>query len=683
MTNQIATKIKAHRAALKMTQAQYGAALDEPVSGQTISCWERGQWTPTTRHLISLSKLMTEPTEQPSLDDYASATTDQLMADAVSAATLPSDALAMSAELTRRYEDTDDMTQIATPAHNPQAVTIDWQAPDITTDLENLIEPPSEYFKMRTALYMGQRDEAEAELDDLLTDEERAAIEEICTPRTTGIGEQLLSLHGLFGLGVSAHRVSQALGDNVAKGYRTNDYPCVYWPNQRAVLANVIRSLIRVNLTDNPRRPTALLALAKRIEQGRVASPERYKAMLYNDPIVRKIVTMTDNENGYFSPHLASFEALGFCAREIPQAINHIQAPPNGVWRWPEHKSNLIALAQELKGQLYMHAVGCSPWGDRVKIDLNIARMDAVITRLKLNDILFDSDTVQESPEDMTNIIPQAATNPQNVTIDWQALIEDHDGVKGVSLRHLVSLGLYGKYQDAAAALMREDENLTVSVKLKARLGERGPLSEDYIITDLRAVQRFCARARTEMGGRILEVILDHHDELQAMLAGDAAALARHEQAKAPAMSALDAFSAAVAALQEQAARTAAIEARTIEVAQQVAQIERRLDTTPIAGEKSAYQVAEDAGIKSSAGRPHSSAVVSLIYDMGLAQEGLARQVTTEVNGKLADSWRIHSTGAAMIKRELARLAQRGVVLEDGRIRFEIKGRDRVFTVYR
>lgn len=391
MTNQIAAKIKAHRAALKMTQAQYGAALDEPVSGQTISCWERGQWTPTTRHLISLSKLMGSPTEQPSLDDYASATTDQLMADAVSAATISSDALVMSAELARRYEDTDDMTQITTQAPNPQAITI-----------------------------------------------------------------------------------------------------------------------------------------------------------------------------------------------------------------------------------------------------------------------------------------------------DWQALVGTHQGIKGVSLRHLVSLGLYGDYRRAAEALEREPlfDTMSKSVSLPSTGGRP---AEDIIITDLRSVQRFCARARTEMGGRILEVILDHHDELQAMLAGDGAALARHEQAKAPAtaMSALDAFSAAVAALQEQAARTAAIEARTIEVAQQVAQIERRLDTTPIAGERSAYQVAEEAGIRSSAGRPHSSAVVSLIYDMGLAQEGLARQVTTEVNGKLADSWRIHSTGAAMIKRELARLAQRGVVLEDGRTRFEVQGRDRVFTVYR
>lgn len=660
------------RQRLGMSREEFGALAG--VKADAVGKWERGVTFPTKAKVKALEAWLNTSYNRDAQQAFAQECEER---DTVS----PDGQASL---LERMPEDSEPNVSLG----------FDVQAPDITPDLEDLIEPPSEYFKMRTALYMGQRDEAEAELDDLLTDEERAAIEEICTPRTTGIGEQLLSLHGLFGLGVSAHRVSQALGDNVAKGYRTNDYPCVYWPNHRAVLANAIRSLIRVNLTDNPRRPTALLALAKRIEQGRVASPERYKAMLYNDPIVRKIVTMTDDGNGYFSPHLASFEALGFCAREIPQAINHIQAPPNGVWRWPEHKSNLIALAQELKGQLYMHAVGCSPWGDRVKIDLNIARMDAVITRLKLNDILFDSDTPQESPEDMTNIIPQAATNPQNVTIDWNALVGDHQGIKGVSLRHLLTLGLYSSYQKAKEALERVAEDfLTESLK-SITLTTGGRPAEDLIITDLKVVKIFCMCAGTPVGQQIRDTIIAHHDELQAMLAGDAAAQARHEQAKAPqaAVSAdpLDALATMIEqmraqrdALAAQQQRQQALEENINAVGQRTAQLVQRLNSTPLAGERSAYQVAEEAGVKSGSGRPHSNSIVALMHEMGLPQEGHAWQVTTEINGKLADSWRFNATGAAMLKRELARLAQRGTVLEDGRIRFEVRGKTCTYTVYR
>lgn len=393
----IAAKIKAHRAALKMTQAQYGAALDEPVSGQTISCWERGQWTPTTRHLISLSRLMTEPTEQPSLDDYASATTEQLIADAVSAATLPSDALAMSAELTRRHEDTDNMTQITAPSPNPQAITI-----------------------------------------------------------------------------------------------------------------------------------------------------------------------------------------------------------------------------------------------------------------------------------------------------DWQALVGTHQGVSGVSLRHLVSLGLYGQYRDAAAAIEREPGLFALTAKSVSLPSTGGRPAEDIIITDLRTVQRFCARARTEMGARIMDVILDHHDELQAMLAGDAAAIARHEQAKAPRpIDALDVMGAMLEqmriqrdALAAQEARQLELESRTAEVVAQVGQLERRLETTPLAGELSAYDVALAAKVTAKSGKPHAMAVLELVYQMGLPQEGLARQVWGEVNGKLAPSWLIHQDGADMIKRELALMAKGGKIV-NGSLCFTLKGRKRTYTVYR
>lgn len=154
-----------------------------------------------------------------------------------------------------------------------------------------------------------------------------------------------------------------------------------------------------------------------------------------------------------------------------------------------------------------------------------------------LDDYTANQTIQPEQPAPMTNhtsnIIPQAAANPQAITIDWQALIDTHQGVKGVSLRHLVSLGLYGDYRRAAEALERDPVIFDMTSKITLAADGAGRPGSDYIITDLRAVQRFCARARTEMGARIMDVILDHHDELQAMLAGDIAAQERHEQAKA------------------------------------------------------------------------------------------------------------------------------------------------------
>lgn len=421
------------------------------------------------------------------------------------------------------------------------------------------------------------------DLKDLLTDEERAAIEEICTPYRTPTGALILCLDGLSNLGISAHHITQALqalGNHTAKDYCRNGYPCAFWPSHQLALAHAIRSLIRVNLTDNPRRPTALIALAKRIDEGRVMT--------------------------------------------------------------------------------------CRPY-----------------TILP-----------QESPEDMTNIIPQAAANPQNVTIDWNALVGEHQGIKGVSLRHLLTLGLYSSYQKAKEALERVAEDfLTESLK-SITLTTGGRPAEDLIITDLKVVKIFCMCAGTPVGQQIRDTIIAHHDELQAMLAGDAAAQARHEQAKAPqaAVSAdpLDALASMIEQMRAQRdalaahqQRQQALEENINAVGQRTAQLVQRLNSTPLAGERSAYQVAEEAGVKSGSGRPHSNSIVALMHEMGLPQEGHAWQVTTEINGKLADSWRFNATGAAMLKRELARLAQRGTVLEDGRIRFEVRGKTCTYTVYR
>jgi transcriptional regulator with XRE-family HTH domain len=329
------------------------------------------------------------------------------------------------------------------------------------------------------------------------------------------------------------------------------------------------------------------------------------------------------------------------------------------------------------------------PSGRRLKAlyDLDEAHGESITSAPQPEPVL----TLHEYMDRTTQPIPQVITealNPQTVTIDWQALVGEHQGIRGVSLRHLVELGLYAAYRDAEVALVK-GEFLRSTQKLSHTAENGGRPGSDYIITDLRAVQRFCSRARTEMGTRILDVILDHHDELQAMLAGDEQAEARHEQAKSQAPPSADPLDALASMIEQMRSQRDAIEAQAKrqqqleEKTEQVVQLARRLETTPLAGERSAYQVAEEAGVKSNTGRPHSSAVVALIAELGLHKEGLAWQVPCEISGKIADTWRVNSAGAAKLKYTLAQLAKQGVVLEDGRTRFTVQGSTRQYTVYR
>lgn len=273
-----------------------------------------------------------------------------------------------------------------------------------------------------------------------------------------------------------------------------------------------------------------------------------------------------------------------------------------------------------------------------------------------------------------------ANPNPQTITIDWQALVGEHQGIRGVSLRHLVGLGLYATYRDASLALERDLSIFEATSKITLAADGAGRPGSDYIITSLKDVQMFCARARTEMGSRLLEVILAHHNELQAMLAGDPDAQARHEQAKpsAPAdgisalRAMLDEMERQRDALAAQHARQQELE-REVEVtrqsahltselvteqAQRLADVELRLNTTPIAGHLSAYQIAQRGGYVSSKGRPHESVISALGYEMGLEEEGESYQIMSEINGQMCPSRRYTPTGAALILNELRRLAK-------------------------
>lgn len=161
---------------------------------------------------------------------------------------------------------------------------------------------------------------------------------------------------------------------------------------------------------------------------------------------------------------------------------------------------------------------------------------------------------------------PQAAPEEKEptagyVTIDWTAFLYEGDEARGISLRAMVEAGLYEQMGHAVRALRRA--NLSFSPVQEESSGGRP--STDYVLT-LQDAKRFAARARTEVGLRILDVIIEHHDEFQRVLSGDPEATARvreHRRASsAPAEDPLLAQLEAMARMRREAlAREARLEA--------------------------------------------------------------------------------------------------------------------------
>lgn len=111
------------------------------------------------------------------------------------------------------------------------------------------------------------------------------------------------------------------------------------------------------------------------------------------------------------------------------------------------------------------------------------------------------------------------APNPYATTIDWKLfIVETVDGQRGISLRQLVEVGgLYEHMRDAVSSLKSSGLSFA-EFTAKPSGAQGGRPSNDYLM-DLRTAQRFCARVQTPVGQQILDLILDHHDEFQKLLA--------------------------------------------------------------------------------------------------------------------------------------------------------------------
>lgn len=117
--------------------------------------------------------------------------------------------------------------------------------------------------------------------------------------------------------------------------------------------------------------------------------------------------------------------------------------------------------------------------------------------------------------------------------IDWRRFVVDGR----VSLRRLVEDGgLYGSMRKAVEALraaMREDPDFCPErCEMRSHAGPGRP-EDDWRMSYEDAIA-FVARARTDVGRRVLRVLVSHHMEYQAVRSGDAAAATRLVDAMTP-----------------------------------------------------------------------------------------------------------------------------------------------------
>lgn len=144
----------------------------------------------------------------------------------------------------------------------------------------------------------------------------------------------------------------------------------------------------------------------------------------------------------------------------------------------------------------------------------------------------FESmDTIVLSQETaVTQLATQHLPTDEVRTIQWERFVYDDGQVRGISLRAMVEAGLYAKYHHAErAALEIGMEMLPIQVKSPF---QNGPPERDLILS-LRDAQKFAMRVRTPVGEQIADLILDHHDDFQRLLAGDRATWKKVEAAAA------------------------------------------------------------------------------------------------------------------------------------------------------
>lgn len=139
--------------------------------------------------------------------------------------------------------------------------------------------------------------------------------------------------------------------------------------------------------------------------------------------------------------------------------------------------------------------------------------------------------TVKTAPAPRIEVARQPpAADPYATTIDWEGFVVELDGVRGISLRELVERGgLYSKIEHAVRALLRSGLDF-YSSEVKVAMGRP---RKEYLFRSVNDAIEFCIIAASPTAHQIRRLLMAHHLEFQRLLAGDATAQARLDEAQA------------------------------------------------------------------------------------------------------------------------------------------------------
>ena len=344
------------------------------------------------------------------------------------------------------------------------------------------------------------------------------------------------------------------------------------------------------------------------------------------------------------------------------------------------------ALAGELRGRLAAQEID-APSRFEVGEGVGLAsKDDATVVTLDMRgaQLVCDDATLADLASDVRARgvdVDAPKLDPYTTTIDWQSWAVDRDGQRGISLRAMVNAGLYSHYRDAVAALRAHG---LAFAEIAAEGEHAGRIPSDHLLT-LKDAQRLAARAQTETGRRVLDLIIEHHDEFQALLRGDREAHARLADAQPapetpddPVMAILAAAAETrraqlaheqrLAALEHQMARASAQVADVVEV------VEDMREQQLADGEVYVGALADQHGWLTEAGNGYTRAVLRSLELAGA--KGHTRQIRRAAHheGKAYhDVWVISAQGARLwrdqIRPEWEGLAEDGVMTLPGKMR--------------
>ena len=282
----------------------------------------------------------------------------------------------------------------------------------------------------------------------------------------------------------------------------------------------------------------------------------------------------------------------------------------------------------------------------------------------------------------VTDDAEQLEITSSYTTIDWKSFVYEDDDVRGISLRAMVDAGLYARMDHAVRALERSGLKRS-PVRRTFASGQTGT---DYVLA-LADAQFFAISAHTEMGERIARLIIEHHNEFQRLLDGDAEAEQRLHAHRAV-TSALDAdrddpILSTLRSAMETRQRQLELEREVYQQREELAGFRTALEEMRRGrwrqeGEVSATWLAGQCRMYSKGGHPHNRAAITLGLARGFAAAGFMRQVAVEAHsGQDRDAnpaWVFTHTGAERFRR----LVQNEYGLQDFRVPYR-GGEYRVF----